>query len=679
MATAPVSPTLNTSAPYDGPFLPRFSYPGGAVYQVAEQSHDVTIDTVYSSPPSPVPDVYTITGGQDAALFTIDSSNGHLFFIDAPDYETPRDLGDGAGNNTYQVEVTRAAWAGTASQMLTVWVTDVDERPGTAPQTTLDDGRAVVVRHVSEVDGTLRQLLSIGTRGLPDAPSDPDDAAGFAIVRDDNGTALLSAGRLSGLGLHASGSATPKAAAASLDDLLREIGQHSAPGSASQAGLVAGATAFMASLAPATPLLLQTIVPVADFGQGVSSDGMLLAGVAQDDASFASALVIDMRGLGPRRIDLDHIGFAALSGAMTVGATYAEGAGNQFLVADDAVQNLHAGAGDDIVHAGGGADMVDGGAGNDRLSGEAGDDHLVGGAGNDWIDGGAGVDTVRLAGTRADYTIRVEQGHVVVSARTAGDGSDGSDSIADVELLNFGGAGADVSVRGTLARMIEALEDRVATRVELDGWEAAHASGMALVNIAASLLRDYAGDDAFTNDDFAIALFQNGMEREANYQELSSMLVGLRAGDTRAEVLLRFADSFEMMQYAREAGATIHVADTEIGSLVRIYDALYDRAPDAGGLNFWIGAYENGSSMAAIAGAFAGAAEGGFDAMSDAAFIAHLYQAGLERSAGADEIAAWATLIEDGTLTRGDVVLGIADSAEMTALVGMLSTTLDVT
>lgn len=676
MATTPASTTPAAVTPYDGPFSPSFSYPGGAVYQVAENSREVTIDTVYAGPPSPVPNVYTITGGRDAALFSIDPSNGYLIFNEAPDFEAPRDQGDGVGNNTYQVEVTRAAWAGTASQMLTVWVGDVDERPGSAPQTTLDDRREVVVRHVTEADGTLRQLLSIATRELPDAPSSSDPNDGFAIVRDASGATLLHAGTMNYVGLNAAGSTTPQAAATMLDDLLREIGQHSAPDSTSQAGLVAGATGFLTGLAPATPLLLQTIVPVALFGQGAYDPAMVLTGTPQDGAGPLVALVIDTRGIGSRRIELDHIGFAALSGAMTVGAEYVGGAGNQFLVADDAVQLLYAGAGDDIVHAGGGNDRIDGGSGADRLYGDAGDDRLTGGAGDDWIDGGAGLDTVILAGTRADYTFRVEQGHITVAARS---GSEGRDGLANVELLTFRGAGADESVRGTLTRMIDALENRAATRIELDALEAAHASGTALLDIAAGLVQDYAGDDALTNDDFVRSLFENGAERYGNGKELHPILAGMQAGITRAQVLLQFADSYQMMQAASWLGATIQIADTDIGSLVRMYEALFDRAPDAGGLNYWIGAFESGNTLAAIADTFVAAAEGGVAALSDAEFIAHLYQAGLERSASADEIAGWIKQMEDGALNRGDLLLGIADSAEMTELVGMLSTTLDVT
>lgn len=660
----------------DNYLQPRFSYPGGPVVRVAENTREVTMDRL-GEVPSPVPNVYTITGGADAALFTIDATNGLLRFIEAADYEAPRDLGLGAGNNTYQVEVTVQAYAGTASQLLTVRVGDVDERVGTPPQTRIDDGRDVTLRTVTESDGSQRQLLAIATSYNPNAPSNPADTPGIDIVTAAGGAALLRADYLNGVGLEASGSATPKAASASLGDLLREIRAHSESGSASQAGLVEDATAYLETIAPGAQLLLQTITPVLDFGQGVAvGPQLVLSSAAQGNDNPLTALVIDTRGLWNASINLDHIDFAAISGEITIGRTMNNGLGNQYLVADGHAQTLNTGDGDDVVHAGGGDDVIDGGAGNDRLFGDDGDDTITGGAGNDWIDGGAGNDTVRLAGVRADYTMRVEQGHVVIAARG---GDEGSDTVANVELLNFGGAGFDASARGTIARLVAVLEDRVATRVELDQWEAQHAAGASLLDISASLLAQSTVDDALTNDDFVRALFNNGADRPADLRELSQWLPNLHAGtETRAELLLRFADSFIMQQHDGWYGATTHVADTEIGMLVRMYGALFDRAPDQGGLNYWIAAGENGIGMAAIADSFVNAAEGQFGSMSNAQYVAHLYQAGLERTASQGEVAGWAALIDNGTLNRGDVLLGIANSAEMAALVGVMSTSIDL-
>ena len=661
----------------------RFLYAAGPMIQVAEGVRDIAVDKIYPGLPGSVPNTYAISGGADAALFAIDPTNGYLIFIDAPDYETPRDLGAGEGNNTYQIEITQRTATTIGTQMLTVRVLDVDERPGTAPQTSVINNREVQVRYVVEADGTQRQLLSIATEFLPvESPGDT-----VPIVTDAGGKALLSVNlHYDKGGLMASGSATPKAAGASLGDMVRDIGQHSEAGSASRAALVEGATRFLAGIAADTPVLLQTIVPIAAFGEGYYRT-LDLAGTPADGASPLIALVIDARGLSRVTVEADDISFLALAGDVTLNNLYGTGVGAQQVWADEAAQTLRLGIANDIAHAGGGADALFGGSGDDRLYGDAGNDLFVGGPGNDWIDGGADFDTVRLEGKRSDYVIRVEEGHIVVTARRTDNLVDdignitppeGSDRIANVEVLNFQGAGIDASERGTLLRMVEALEDRVATRVELDGWVAALASGASLLDIATTLLAQGSGDDGLSDYDFIQALYQNGVERRADGKEMSQWTYAL-SGSTRAEFLLDFADSFTSLQYARFSGASTYVTDSEIGSLVRMYDALFDRAPDAAGLNYWIGAFESGNTLAAIADTFVTVAEGGISAMSDAEFIAHLYQSGLERTASASEIAGWIKLMDDGALNRGDLLLGIADSAEMTALVGMMSTTIDVT
>jgi len=68
---------------------------------------------------------YSITGGDDAALFTIDGSTGELAFLSAPDYEAPADANT---DNVYLVQVTADDGAGgTTAQDLSVTVTDVVE------------------------------------------------------------------------------------------------------------------------------------------------------------------------------------------------------------------------------------------------------------------------------------------------------------------------------------------------------------------------------------------------------------------------------------------------------------------------------------------------------------------------------------------------------------------------
>ena len=70
---------------------------------------------------------YSIAGGADAALFTIDPTTGALAFVTAPDYETPADAG---GDNIYDVTVAVTDEQGaTTTQDIAVTVADVVEGP----------------------------------------------------------------------------------------------------------------------------------------------------------------------------------------------------------------------------------------------------------------------------------------------------------------------------------------------------------------------------------------------------------------------------------------------------------------------------------------------------------------------------------------------------------------------
>ena len=69
---------------------------------------------------------YSITGGADQSLFTINSSTGLLSFITAVDYENPSDSG---GDNVYELQVAVSDGTGSSSLTFQVTVSDVYEAP----------------------------------------------------------------------------------------------------------------------------------------------------------------------------------------------------------------------------------------------------------------------------------------------------------------------------------------------------------------------------------------------------------------------------------------------------------------------------------------------------------------------------------------------------------------------
>ena len=108
----------------------------GRTFSVAENATVVGTVVAANTDESDEITRYAITGGVDRALFSIVSGTGALSFKDAPNYEDPLDADT---DNRYVVDVEARSGEGdlemTATQLVTVTVTNVDEPPSapTAP------------------------------------------------------------------------------------------------------------------------------------------------------------------------------------------------------------------------------------------------------------------------------------------------------------------------------------------------------------------------------------------------------------------------------------------------------------------------------------------------------------------------------------------------------------------
>ncbi|HYG47042.1 MAG TPA: M10 family metallopeptidase C-terminal domain-containing protein [Allosphingosinicella sp.] len=99
-----------------------------------------------------------------------------------------------------------------------------------------------------------------------------------------------------------------------------------------------------------------------------------------------------------------------------------------------------------------GDDVLGGGAGNDSLSGLDGDDVLTGEGGDDTLDGGSHDDMAVYHGPRSGYAVSAVTdssgraiGFSAVSDTDSGNGDEGSDTLIDVERLQFGDLVLDVA------------------------------------------------------------------------------------------------------------------------------------------------------------------------------------------------------------------------------------------
>ena len=110
---------------------PQFDLASTA-FDVLENSTSVA--TIAASDPDGDDLTFSLTNSTDASFFSLDSSSGVLAFTSAPDFETAEDSNS---DNTYELELNVFDGSHTATQEITITVTDVNEAPS-FPAATLD-------------------------------------------------------------------------------------------------------------------------------------------------------------------------------------------------------------------------------------------------------------------------------------------------------------------------------------------------------------------------------------------------------------------------------------------------------------------------------------------------------------------------------------------------------------
>ena len=166
---------------------PVISSNGGganAAISIAENSTAVTTVTASDADAGSTL-TYSISGGADAAKFSIDAATGALSFVSAPDYESPTDAG---GNNVYDVVVQVSDGTNIDSQTIAVTVTNLNDN---APVISSNGGGAsaaisiaensTAVTTVTASDADAGATLTYSIAGGADAAKFSIDAATGAL------------------------------------------------------------------------------------------------------------------------------------------------------------------------------------------------------------------------------------------------------------------------------------------------------------------------------------------------------------------------------------------------------------------------------------------------------------------------------------------------------------------
>ncbi len=100
--------------------------------------------------------------------------------------------------------------------------------------------------------------------------------------------------------------------------------------------------------------------------------------------------------------------------------------------------------------------------------------------------------------------------------------------------------------------------------------------------------------------------------------------------------------------------------------IVRLYDTVFDRAPDAGGLEFWNGASHQGLGLRDLANFFISAPEfaSTYGEPTNRGFVESMYLNVLDRPGEAEGVAFWTNALDAGLADRPQIVVGFSESAE---------------
>lgn len=148
--------------------------------------------------------------------------------------------------------------------------------------------------------------------------------------------------------------------------------------------------------------------------------------------------------------------------------------------------------------------------------------------------------------------------------------------------------------------------------------------------------------------------------------KVSVQAAGSAAGDTLSGVeRLKFSDT-----------AIAVDIDGVGGQAYRLYQAAFNRAPDKVGIGYWLAQMDKGLSLHNAAASFMGSSE--FSTMygsslSDSAFVDQLYQNVLHRAGDTGGVNYWLGALQNG-LARPDLLSSFSESAEnIAALVGVIN------
>ena len=274
------------------------------------------------------------------------------------------------------------------------------------------------------------------------------------------------------------------------------------------------------------------------------------------------------------------------------------------------------------------------------------------------------ADKVILHGSEAQYIVADDDGWLYLQDTVGG--RDGTQLVSRLDTVQFtDGVGVfdPTGAAGDVARLYLAGLGRAPDVTGLLGWTAqiddAHASLSAVASSFATspeFIQDYG---SLSNAAFVNQLYEAVLGRTADAAGAQDWDGLLASGASRGMVALGFAESTEY-----KADTLSIAGDNDDAEVYRLFQAL-NRVPDTGGLTSWSSALADGATPLQVALGFVNSAEfqRDYGTLNASDFVSDLYQNVLHRSVDAGGLQSWTSALQQGA-SEASVLLGFADGLE---------------
>ena len=306
-------------------------------------------------------------------------------------------------------------------------------------------------------------------------------------------------------------------------------------------------------------------------------------------------------------------------------------AGNDFI----SVGNTYAGTGNNILIGNGGVDTLIGGSGNDI--------YYPSSSGSAYIYGGGGSDTVVFQKAYSAYKITAN---------------------ADKSISVDTGAGIETLVGIANLRFTDQTYNVASLQLTIN---------QDLVNVKFAITNQIALNQANTtyigNDLIDVLSINNPS---------TAFLVSINTGasqitDQVGQLGINNLVNIQRLQFT-DTNVALDISPTQTaGSVYMLYQATFNRTPDAAGLGYWIAQVDKGANIiTTVAASFVQSPE--FVAKyganpSNASYVDNLYQNVLHRAGESGGVAYWNGQLNTGAATKAFVLEQFATLAEGAALV----------